>query len=117
MKLNKKIFIIIITMLIVLLVLPLIFVNLAKPHEVMGLMMIFFFIVNPIATAVINLMVANDIKKLWWTPILFSIVFLLSYWLVLKEIVFDLIVYAIIYLIIGLIFMIISSCVKKELTK
>ena len=114
MKLKKKLSIIITTMIFVLLILPLIFINLAQPHEFMGVMMLMFFVVNPIATAVVNSMIGNDIKKLWWMPMMFCIVFLLLYWLVLREIILDLIVYAIMYLIIGLIFMLVSSFIAKK---
>ena len=75
-------------------------------NEFMGSMILLFFVVNPITAAVINSMIGKDIRKLWWMPALFAIVFLLSYWLVLEEIIIDLIFYAVIYLIIGLIFMI-----------
>ena len=115
MKCKNKIMVSIVTMLIVLLILPLVFVKLSKPDVVMGIMMIFFFIVNPLITAVINLMVGMDVKKTWWMPILFSGVFLLSYWIILKEIILDLIVYALIYLIIGLIFMFVSLFVSKKI--
>ncbi len=114
MKLKNKLSITIVSMLVVLFLLPFIFVNLAESQNGMGLMMLFFFVVNPITTICINSMIGKDIKKLWGIPILFSIVFLLSYWLILKEIVLDLIVYAFIYLIIGMIFMVISQFVIKK---
>ena len=63
MKLKKKLNIIIIVMLIVLLILPLIVINFAKPHEFMGVMIVLFFIINPIFAAIINLLVGKDIKK------------------------------------------------------
>jgi hypothetical protein len=97
----------------VLLLLPFILTQLAEPHEFMGVMILLFFIVNPITAAVINSMIGKDIKKLWWIPILFPIMFLLSYWLVLNEIILDLTFYAGIYLIIGLVFMIDSWLIAK----
>ena len=114
MKLKNKLIITITILLVVLLILPLILVNLAKPYKVMGIMMLLFFVVNPITTAIINFMVGKDLKKIWWMPILFSIVFLLCYWIVLKEVILDLLFYAGIYLIIGLVFMIISVFVTKR---
>ena len=106
MKLNKKIAIIVISMIIILAITPLIFIKLAQPHEFMGIMILLFFVVNPITSIFVNSMVGRDIKKLWWTPIMFCIIFLLSYWFILKEIILDLMVYAVIYIIIGIIFMI-----------
>ena len=115
MILKTKLFIILTIMFFVLLMIPLVLINLAKPHEFMGVMIFLFFIINPIATAIINFMIGKDIKKLWWIPILFCVVFLLSYWLMLKEIVLDLLLYAGFYLIIGLLFMSISQFIKKKI--
>ena len=113
MILKKKLFKILTIMFFVLLIIPLILINLAKPHEFMGVMILLFFIVNPITAAIINFMIGKHINKLGWIPILFCIVFLLSYWLVLKDIIFDLLVYAGFYLIIGFISMIISRVLNK----
>ena len=114
MKLKKKIFIILTIILCILLVLPFILIKISKPHEFMGIMIILFFVVNPITTAIVNSMIGKDIKKLWYVPILFCIAFLLSYWLVLNEIILDLIFYAAIYMLIGIIFMIGSWLLVKK---
>ena len=111
---KKKMIITFMIMLAVLFILPFIVVKAAEPHEFMGVMILLFFVVNPITAAVINSMIGKDIRKLWWMPTLFAIVFLLSYWLVLEEIIIDLIFYAVIYLIIGLIFMIGSLFVARK---
>ena len=102
MRIKKKIFIFLIIMFIVLFILPFILINISKSHEFMGIMIMLFFVVNPITAAIINSMIGKDIRKMWWMPVLFSIVFLLAYWIVLKEIILDLMFYAVIYLIIGL---------------
>ena len=96
-----------------LLILPFILTQFAEPHEFMGVMILLFFIINTITTAVTNSIVGKDIKKLWWVSVAFPIMFLLSYWLVLKEIIIDLTFYAVIYLIIGLVFMIGSAIVAN----
>ena len=111
---KKKMIITFMIMLAVLFILPFIVVKAVEPHEFMGSMILLFFVVNPITAAVINSMIGKDIRKLWWMPALFAIVFLLSYWLVLEEIIIDLIFYAVIYLIIGLIFMIGSLFVARK---
>ena len=115
MKIKKKIFIFLTIMFIVLFILPFILINISKSHEFMGIMIMLFFVVNPITTAIINSMIGKDIRKLWWVPILFCVSFLLSYWLILEEIILDLIIYALFYLIIGLIFMIGSLIVVKKI--
>ena len=98
----------------VLFLLPFTIVKVAEPHEFMGIMIILFFIVNPIAAAVVNSMIGKVVRKFWWMPALFAIVFLLSYWLVLEEIIIDLMFYAVIYFIIGLIFMLGSFFVARK---
>ena len=115
MGVKKKIKIISVIMLVILLILPLILINISEPYEFMGIMIILFFVVNPITLLIINLMIGKDVKKIWWIPIFFSIIFLLSYWFVLKEIILDLIVYAIGYLVIGLIFMLVSVFLSKKI--
>ena len=111
---KNKLIISLTSMFVILFVLPLIFVNLAQPHEFMGIMIIFFFGVNPLAIVVISALVGKDIKKMWWTPIVFNIIFLLSYWIVLKEVILDLSFYAAIYLVLGMISMIVSKLVVKN---
>ena len=120
MKVKKKIFIILTIMLYVLLILPFILIKMSKPHEFMGITMMLFFVVNPITTAIINAMIGKNIKKMWWISVLFSIMFLLSYWLILEEIILDLIYYAVIYVVIGIIFMMCSyffTKIKFQLSK
>ena len=112
---KKKLIISFVTMLAVLFLLLFIFIKTTKPHEFMGIMILLFFGVNPITTAIINSMIGKDIKRIWWMPLLFSIVFLLSYWLVLEEIILDLIIYAGIYLIIGFVFMLISLFITNKI--
>lgn len=114
MKLKNKVIATVVTYLVVLLILPFAFVSLAQPHEAMGVFMLFFFIINPIACAVTSAFIGKDIKKLWWFPILFAITFLLSFWLVLKEIVLDLTIYAIIYILIGFFVMFVSWLVRRK---
>ena len=114
LKLKNKVVVTILIEIFVLLILPLIFVNLSKPHEAMGIFMIFFFVINPVASATTNMFVGKDIKKLWWFPILFALVFLLSYWIVLKEIVLDLTIYAIMYILIGYFVMAIFRIIKRK---
>ena len=111
---KKKMIITFIIMVAILFLLPFILVKVAEPQEFMGIMILLFFVVNPITAAVVNAMIGKDVRKLWWMPVLFAIVFLLSYWIVLEEIIIDLTFYAIIYLIIGLIFMLGSFFIAKK---
>ena len=117
MKINKKLTIIVITIIFILVITPLLFIKLAQPHDFMGTMILLFFIINPVLAIFVNSMVGKDVNKLWSLPLIFSIVFLVSYWFILKEIILDLVVYALIYLIIGIIVMFISFFVSKKKQK
>jgi len=114
---KKKVISSFVAMLIIFIILPLIFVKISKPYEFMGIMVFLFFVVNPITAAIINSMIGSDVKKMWWMPILLCIIFLLSYWLVLGEIILDLIFYSVFYLIIGIIFMCISLVITNKKKK
>ncbi len=114
MKLNKKIIINVIIMFLILIILPLILTSFSKPHEFMGIMILLFFIINPITVFVINFITGKDIKKMWYIPLLFSVIYLLSYWLVLWEVILDLLFYAFIYVIIGYISIFISFLLSNK---
>ena len=113
----KKIRIIILIMILTLLIIPLIFFKMIQPYEFMGVIVFLFFIINPINSMIVNLIVGKDIKKLWWVPIVFSVAFLFSYWIILKEIILDLIFYALIYLILGVLCMFVSWFIVRKLKK
>ena len=114
MKLKKKLIMAITIMIFVLSVIPLILINLATPHEFMGVMILLFFMINPLAILIVSLMVSKDLKQLWWIPILFCILFLISYWIVLSGVILDLLVYAAIYLIIGACAMLVSYLINVK---
>ena len=63
---KKKIIITFILMVAVLFALPFIFVKVAEPHELMGTMILLFFVLNPLTAAVIHSMIGTDIRNLWW---------------------------------------------------
>ncbi|MBR5140247.1 MAG: hypothetical protein IKV16_04245 [Clostridia bacterium] len=92
------------------LILPLISRAVESIYLSLGTYVILIFAVNPIASAAINLLVGKDIKTLWWFPILFNVIFLLSYWIVLEEVVWELGIY---YLIISILAMLISYALAR----
>lgn len=114
MKLNKKIIINVIIMFLILIILPLILTSFSKPHEFMGIMILLFFIINPIFSFIINFIVGKDVKRMWYMPILFSLIFLISYWIILSEVIIDLLFYAFIYIIIGYISIFISFLLSNK---
>ena len=94
--------------------LPFVFFRFAQPHEAMGLMMIFFFAVNSAASIGLGIFAGKEFKRSWWIPILFSILFLLSYWLILESIILDLSVYAISYLVLGMGAMLLTKYITQH---
>ena len=114
MNLKKKIIINSVIMIIILFILPLILTSFCKPHEFMGIMILLFLIINPITIFIISFIIGKDIKKMWYIPILFSVIFLLSYWLVLWGVILDLLFYAFIYIIIGYISIFISFLLSNK---
>lgn len=113
----RKLRIIISIMILTLLIIPLISLKFIQPYEFMGVIVLLFFIINPIVSMIISSMVGKDINKLWWIPIVFSIGFLFCYWIILKEIILDLTIYALIYLILGILCMFISWIIAKKIKK
>ena len=93
-------------LLIVMLILPLVAVRIASSDAGMGLFIILFFAVNPFTVFVLSIMAGTDIKKLWWVPVLASLVFPVFFWIVIMDIVVDLFVYSALYVVVGLLAMI-----------
>lgn len=106
MSVKRKCYVALITLLIVMLILPLVAVRVASPDVGMGLFIILFFAVNPFTVFALSIMAGTDIKKLWWVPVLSSVVFPLCFWIVIMDIVVDLFVYSALYLVVGLLAMI-----------
>ena len=109
MSTAKRIIIIISVMLVALLIAPLAVLNFANPMHGMGLMFLLFFGVDPVASIIVGSLSGASVKKLWWSPLLFGVMFLLCCWLALQEIVLDLVVYAVIYLLLGMIAMAVTK--------
>lgn len=113
----KKVLLNIGIMLIILLGIPFLLINIAEPTSIMGICIFLFFVFNPICIAFISFICGKDIKKCWWIPLLFCILFLLSYWIVLEQVIYDLFIYSLIYLVVGLVFMIISYFIFNKIKK
>ena len=111
MSMAKRILAVISIMLAVLLIAPLAVLNFANPMDGMGLMFLLFFAINPVASIIVGILSGRAVKKMWWTPLLFSAMFLLCCWLALQEVVWDLLVYAVIYLLLGTIAMTVTKVV------
>ncbi len=101
MRPKKSLFFISALSVAVLLLLPFVAVNLTGAMNAMGTLIILLLAVNPAAAVIIGAVSGRAFKLLWWVPLAFSVLFLPFYWLILREIVPDLTIYACIYLGLG----------------
>ena len=107
----KKIVLILAITLFTTLVLPLIAVHFAKGDNGMAVVLLLFFILNPLAAIIIGIIAGFDIRSLFWAPLTFSLLF----W-IFATLIFDPafpLVYSAIYLVISLVSMMITLFVRK----
>ena len=105
----KKLVLLIGIIVVVLLILPYCVVSFTDAWSGMGVMLLLLFLVNPAAAGGIGVVVGKDIKKLWWAPLAFAVVFVLCYWLVLSSVVLEFCMYAMAYWLIGSVVMLICA--------
>ena len=94
----KKIILCAITYLTTTLALPLVFFRTAEGWDVLGYVILFFFIVYPVQSVFFGILTATDWKKLWPIPVFSALLFPPIFWISISDVVFDLYLYAAIYL-------------------
>lgn len=117
MKLKSKIILTNLILIIEMFFIPLILVYISNPQDAMGILIIFLFILNPFISLIIGIISGFEFKKMWWEPILTCFIFLISYWIILQDIILDFFIYAFIYLAFGSITMLITFLLRKNNTK
>ena len=102
---------------LVMFILPLLTILFVKSDAGMAVCFILFFAVNPVHSVFIGINSGKNITKLWIMPIVTSIIFLISSWILFefKEIAF--VIYSVIYLLLSLFSMFISYIVEKNTSK
>lgn len=102
---------------LVMFILPLLTILFVRSDAGMAVCFILFFGVNPIHSVFVGINSGKNINKLWIIPLLSSIIFLISSWILFefKEIAF--VIYSVIYLLLGLFSMFISYIVEKNTSK
>ena len=113
MTVKKKILISAITVVAVFLVLPVLVLNLAKAEQGLPLILILFFVINPITEIFISIIAGTNLSKLWWISVLAPLYFPLFFSLATLDLVLDLFVYSAVYLAIGITTMLIVFFIKK----
>ena len=114
MKNITKICIAIATILLVFLCIPLYAVHFAQGYDGMGLLLILFFVGNPLELIFLGVIAGTNTKKLWWIPILALLVFPLLFGLAIWDYeIATLYLYSIMYLFPGMIAMFATHFARK----
>ena len=108
----KKIVFSILAIFFVMLALPFLTVITIRSDAGFAITVILFFIVNPLFTAGLGVFSGFNLRKGWFLPILSSIVFLLSHWLIFSiDVAF--LLYSSVYLAIGLVAMLVTYLIRR----
>ena len=97
----------------VMFVIPFITVKVVRSDAGMAVCFILFYAVDPLLSAVIGWLSANDFKNRWFMPIVNAAAFLISTWILFEmgEIAF--VIYSLMYLGVGYAFAFISFALRK----
>lgn len=111
----KKILIGLGIVLAVFLILPILVMLFCPAHEAMGLYMLLFFAINPLASVIVGVISGFNVKNMWWLPLVLALVFPLFHALALWiSPVWELYIYSAVYAAVGYISMLISHILKRK---
>ena len=114
MKNITKICIAMATILLVFLCIPLYAVHFAQGYDGMGLLLILFFVGNPLELIFLGVIAGTNTKKLWWIPILALLLFPILFGIVVWDYeIATLYLYSIMYLFPGMIAMFATHFARK----
>lgn len=113
MKPIIKIIVFFVSLLTFMLIFPAAVIIFSPAHFVTGFIMLLFFAVYPVMSAVLGVLAGSDIKELWWMPIALAICFPLLFSLAIFEMVWELYIYSVIYLLAGVFFMAVTALIVK----
>ena len=114
MKNRTKICIAMATILLVFLCIPLYAVHFAQGYDGMGLLLILFFVGNPLELIFLGVIAGTNVKKLWWIPILALLVFPILFGIAVWDYeIATLYLYSIMYLFPGMIAMFATHFARK----
>lgn len=99
---------------IVMLLLPWLAVSFVNADGQMAVCFILFFAVNPIYMIGTGIFAGQDIKGLWYLPVVSSVLFLLGVWIFFDMGETAFIIYAVSYLVLGILSMAASGIIRKR---
>lgn len=116
-KLNNKIFISFLIVIVTMLIFPLLIFTFMKSLNGLFWFLLLFFAINPIISIIIGVLSGTEIRKLWFVPLIVSIIFPPLYWIVLQDIILQLYIHSLGYLIIGVVSMLVTSFLSNRRKK
>ena len=108
----RKSLILLLTSILILFGLPLLTVKFAGMNG-MAFCFIMFFAINPIYFIFIGIISGRKVKNHWYLPIISSLIYLFSMWILFEMAETAFVLYASVYLLIGIVSMIITSLIIK----
>ncbi len=105
----KRILFLVLLVVLIMLVLPFLIVQFVESDAGMAVIIMMFFIINPVFSVIIGAFSARNIKTCWWIPLFSAATFLLSSWLIFESGEPAFIAYSLIYSLLGYISIIIKN--------
>ncbi len=104
-------FLSILAIVLIFIIVPIFIINFISADASFAVLLILLYLVNPSFAAILGFLSGNNIKKLWWIPLLAAGMYLLSMLLILKvdETAF---IFSGVALILGLFSMLLSHYIK-----
>lgn len=99
---------------VIMLVLPGLVATFAKPDNSMAILLLMFFLVNPVTAIATGIFAGKQSSFAWFYPLLLAVLFVMGSWIFFDMGEIDFIFYAIVYLLLGYISMMITSFVVKK---
>jgi hypothetical protein len=84
--------------------LPLLLLSLTVGYDAVAVLLLLLLAVNPLFFILLGVQVGFDPPKTWWMPCAAALLFPLCYWMALREVVWNLYLYAVLYLVLTILF-------------
>ena len=101
MKRGYKILLFFILTVVLTLLIPFLATKLIPADGGMAVCMIMFFAIYPICSIILGIVISNDMKYLWWMPLVSAFVFPLLFSIAMSGMVWELYTYSGIYIFLG----------------
>lgn len=117
MKLKNKIIISIMIIVLFMLVIPYIVGRMADAQSALGILLILLYVLNPLISIILGIIIGKDYKKIWYIPIIEVLLFLLFFYIVFGEVSIEYLTFVFIYLLSAYTSIIVTNLIQKKKTK